>query len=321
MLTFPADWFLDEVRDGFYVSGMMKRAWAAELEMLDVLARFLDERGLKWYADYGTLLGAVRHGGFIPWDDDIDLTMPREDYMRFLEEAPNLPAPFRVLSFYNTETFTNFHAILKNTLDTKLAWDDERCARFHGCPFIIDLDIFPLDYQPRDKDKDKVQRIVYTFGYKLVQQRAKMEAMLAKGEAVPDAEQADFDKDFAQFKAYLARFFGDQIVVDETKPLLNALCLASDAVAMACRAEEADVMDHYAHIAYREEPILRDKAWYAQTVSLPFEVTQIHAPAVYTAVLKKRFGAEYMRQRRESSTHDYPFFAGQDEYFRYIGRM
>ena len=50
------------------------------LEMMTWLARYLDENNLRYYSSSGTILGAKRHGGFIPWDDDIDIAMPRKDY-------------------------------------------------------------------------------------------------------------------------------------------------------------------------------------------------------------------------------------------------
>ena len=68
---YPQDYFEDEIRDGFYVNGFMKRCWAAQMEVLTDIDRVCEKYGIKWYADCGTLLGAVRHGGFIPWDDDV----------------------------------------------------------------------------------------------------------------------------------------------------------------------------------------------------------------------------------------------------------
>ena len=56
-----------------------------ELELLDTFDAFAKEHGLRYWLGFGTLIGAMRHGGFIPWDDDIDLVMPADDYFRMIE--------------------------------------------------------------------------------------------------------------------------------------------------------------------------------------------------------------------------------------------
>lgn len=73
-----------EVRCDFEISAMMKRAWAAQMEVLEVVDEICQRNGLQYFADWGTLLGAIRHQGFIPWDDDIDICMKRKDYNQLI---------------------------------------------------------------------------------------------------------------------------------------------------------------------------------------------------------------------------------------------
>lgn len=88
MLTFDDSYFLGETRDGFYIEPMMKCAWAAQLEVMCVIKQICEKYDIPYFAYYGTLLGTIRHKGFIPWDDDMDICMLRKDYQRFLEVAP-----------------------------------------------------------------------------------------------------------------------------------------------------------------------------------------------------------------------------------------
>ena len=71
-----------------YEQNMLRRLQIAELGILEAIDRVCRENGIMYFIDSGTVLGARRHGGFIPWDDDIDLGMPRDDFERFLEVAP-----------------------------------------------------------------------------------------------------------------------------------------------------------------------------------------------------------------------------------------
>jgi lipopolysaccharide cholinephosphotransferase len=81
-----------------------------ELEMLKAVAALCDRYSLRYSIYCGTLLGAVRHKGFIPWDDDIDLAMPLEDYRWFLEHADELPPGISCIHCGNTRDFTRFWA-------------------------------------------------------------------------------------------------------------------------------------------------------------------------------------------------------------------
>ena len=69
----PDNFLEGEIRNSFYVESMMKKVWAAQLEVLHEIDRICKKHNITYFADWGTLLGAVRHKGFIPWDDDMDI--------------------------------------------------------------------------------------------------------------------------------------------------------------------------------------------------------------------------------------------------------
>ena len=65
----------------------MKCCWMAQLNVLENIDRICQKHNIQYQAEWGTLLGTVRHGGFIPWDDDMDISMKRPDYNKFLKNT------------------------------------------------------------------------------------------------------------------------------------------------------------------------------------------------------------------------------------------
>lgn len=151
-LKFPKDFFIEENRDGFTVTKERKEIWAVELDLLAKLDRVCKKHNLKYSLEGGTLLGAVRHKGFIPWDDDIDVIMLRKDYDELCKIACN---EFKGYYFFQTEyTDPNSfrrHAQLRNSNTTGILKVEKP---FH-LPFNqgIFIDIFPLDNIIDDKKK------------------------------------------------------------------------------------------------------------------------------------------------------------------------
>lgn len=161
-LEFPEGFFDPETRCGHFVSAEMKKIWAVEMDLLAELLRVCDKHALKIFAGGGTMLGAVRHKGFIPWDDDIDMIMPRADYNRLCSIASQeFKEPYFFQTADSDEGYMKGFAKLINTGTTSMT--KEQAETYIPSCFGIWVDVFPMDQVVDDeklfqKQKDKARR-------------------------------------------------------------------------------------------------------------------------------------------------------------------
>lgn len=137
-----------------YDETVLKKLHGVQVEMLHDFAQVCEKYKLPYFAVYGTAIGAVRHAGFIPWDDDIDVGMLRVDYDKFMEifskemsDKYNLLTPQIDGQYSCTVT----HIQRKNTIFVSEVTQNLKCEQ---CIF---MDIFPFDYVPRDRKKQVAQ--------------------------------------------------------------------------------------------------------------------------------------------------------------------
>lgn len=152
-----------EYRDGHYVSGEMKDLWQLQLVLLKRLLDVCRRHDLQLWLAGGSLLGAVRHHGFIPWDDDIDVVMFRKDYDELIRIAKEeFQAPF----FFQTNTtdkrYFRFHSQLRYD-NTSAILAEDIYQPFHQGIFI---DIFVYDSIPSNPSPEWDHRVDEFFSIK-----------------------------------------------------------------------------------------------------------------------------------------------------------
>lgn len=292
----PEEYFKREIRDDFEVSPMMKRVWAAELKVLSEVDRICEMYGIRYFADYGTLIGAVRHKGFIPWDDDIDVCMLRADYMKFLSIAEReLPDSYILHTYFKREDHKQPFTVVMNR-ETIGTGGDDITNEHYGCPFVIGVEIYPLDYVPRDPEEVSLLKTLYGYVYDCGQHFYDYQ------------ENGTLDARLDKIREYAGVTIGEA-----NMPLVQEVRCLADRIAMMYTEEESDHLLTMYDLAIIENPILRDKKWYSDAEYLPYEYMMIPVPVGYTKYLTKKYG-DYMTPVRFVGAHDYPFYKVQLPY-------
>lgn len=132
-------------------------------EVLNIYGAFrviCEKHNLTFYAAYGTAIGAIRHHGFIPWDDDMDLHMPRADFERFLEIAPKeLPEWYQIVSLDNTPEYTHHFCKVQETRKDVYARVEKECGS--KLPQGLYIDIFPMDGVPSSRIRNALRHLKF----------------------------------------------------------------------------------------------------------------------------------------------------------------
>ena len=281
---------------GYDVSAKMKRIWAMELDMVDKFVSVCQEHNLNYMIMGGTMLGAVRHKGFIPWDNDIDILMPRKDFNKFLEIGPSCfqaPLFFQTPVTEQSRFFCTFVKI-RNENGTAATREDYESGINCG----IFIDVFCLDEIPDQPIKRK-------WYFRRLNEIAKMQRFalnkpLKKG-------LVNSLKHYLQRLAY--RFFFHSP---------NAATLFSLYQKEAGKYAGTNC-SQVAHMAfgYHENFIWDKKDWDGH-IQLAFEDLKLEAPEGFDAILSRQYG-DYMKLPEDKATHDYFDFDPDipyKEYFR-----
>ncbi len=293
----PDRFLEEEEREGFLIPALMKRCWATKLKMLSEIDDICARHGIRYYVDYGSMLGAARHRGFIPWDDDIDISMPREDYNRMIPILrQELPETYRVYAF--GDNLFNAPWSYINNRETWDYGDDEEqkhiTEQFFGDPYCETLDLFPLDYVPMEKE----EREAFLEIHQLL-----LDVILQHKEA---AEQGILEDLVLQIR----ELTGQDIPMGEE--MLPALCRIESALAQIYTGDQSAGINNIGNMARYNHSQIRKLSWYEGTIRLPFEMIEVPVPVGYREITTQIFGQGWMIPVKHAAAHEYPCYMRQE---------
>ena len=271
-LKIDSDFFNEEERSGFFVSKQRKELWAVEIDLLTQLDRICEKYGLTYCVGAGTLLGAVRHKGFIPWDDDIDVYMLRPDYDRLMGLADEFKEPYFLQNSYTEKNLLRTYARLRNSQTTGTTKMDQYRILNHG----IFIDIFPLDGVSENVRVDRRQYFLNTV------QRKLFEAYNAS--KAPCQEDSISKKLKYPFKKLLA-----EVMIRDKNRLFSSF----ERNISRFSVESTEIWGNRT-IVFECPKSRRPIADWKNLVRMPFEFIEVPVPVNYDSMLRQQYG-DYMK--------------------------
>ncbi len=291
-----------EERCGYIITQEMKKLWSVQLELLKEFVRVCNKYNLTYFLDAGTLLGAVRHQGYVPWDDDIDVIMPRKDYELLKSIGPK---EFKNEYFYQnsyTDNIIRCHAQLRKNNTTCLIKQDFK-KKYHKGIFI---DIFPLDAVANSEEETKAfQQVLFKYYQSINYIEPKFNS--------PRGKLFDFIYNLSlyplkKFKRFIKITFlgGQKKAVEKYEKMCQKYNdlntgFCSDIAIWGTSEKKA--------ICYQKE-------WFEKIVLLPFEDLNLSCPFNYDEVLKAAYG-DYHKYVIGTALHGGLYFDVDHDYIKY----
>lgn len=254
------------------------------LNLMKVFHRFCEEKGIRYYMAFGTLLGAVRHRGFIPWDDDIDVEVLRSDYERIIREFNGWCEEDVELIAY--ETNEEFYLPYAKLIDTNTVLVEQID---HPIPIGVYFDIFPIDEMSDDKGK----------AIKLIKKSAFRNRINGlKMYVVPER--------WLSIKCFAHVILKTLLHVFKRKNIIERLIEISKTYESDGGASR--YMGCVVSPDYKESQIM-ESDWYSDRILLPFEDGEFYAPVGYDHILRNLYGNYMEFPPKEQQVTHHSFYA------------
>ena len=287
----------EEERSGHVVTREVKKLWKTQLELLSVLEDLCKKYNIKYYAGGGTLLGAVRHKGFIPWDDDLDVCMLPEDYKKFCKIALNElkeSGEYFFQNFMTEEGFTPAFSRLRKsntTACTEFEWNHNTENYNYG----IFIDIFPLYYIYDSKINRFFQKAYISLIKKIVIGHEKYQY---KCNRKKKGFKYIFSRSILLWK--ICRIFMNY----------NELC---EWFVNACsRCHSSRQVGLISFLGFQNK-YCWDSEWWKGDLTLPFENIEINIPKEYDKILRRQY-RNYMYFEKNTAIHSMKIFDADTPY-------
>ena len=254
----------------------IRKIQTIELDMMKTIHQICEENKITYYLCGGTLLGAIRHRGFIPWDDDMDIWMPRKDYERFIKIAGNvLQYPLKLSDYSlnsNSEKPHSHHAKILN-LNVKILKEDTAEKKID----YIWIDIFPIDGMPQNKICRNIHYYYYRFWHYLMQ--------ISWFDTVVNLKRDDrsvLEKKVIHFLkcVKLGQKMDTRKIIEHGDKVLTKYPYSGSEYVCSLKG------------TYKKKEILLKK-WFEEKKLVYFEDTKFYVPASYDDILKHYYG-DYM---------------------------
>lgn len=274
-MNFDPSFYQEETRCNFVVTEKRKKIWAVELAILEKFDQVCKKHHLTYYACDGTLLGAVRHQGFIPWDDDIDIAMFRDDYEKFQAIAPQeFSDPYFYQSSYTDNWLCTFSKI-RDSRTTAIEFDEPNLNQG------IFIDIFPLDAAPDGTPAliniCRIQLLIWCSivnPQTLYERLLQGEKFILSQDVIVNLLNMDVHQRLKTFESFNLSHFGQSELVTDINYIIT-------------------------NTPY--QPL--KKEWFQKIEYLPFENTKIPVPAEYDKILTNLYG-DYHQMIQGGSDHE-----------------
>lgn len=235
-----------------------------ELDIMKAVHSFCEENNIVYFLAHGTLLGTIRHKGFIPWDDDIDVFMPREEYKRFHEILQD--RDWKINDRYtlvNHKTPIYFGRPMSKVIDTHTVLTEKEYLG--DDPIGVFVDIWPLDGMTSNKD-EQIQQLAF-----VKTKKQKLYLSISKMKALENIK--------GKIKHLLVQFCSKKKLVDDVEQAAMKYCY-SDSDYVVC------YMDPYS--------VVLKKQWFEKRELADFENEKFYIPSGYHEVLTQLYG-DYMK--------------------------